>query len=98
MAISTCSLLRCDGSSIWLYDADTDELFTTVVIKSGSIRVPAKSGIVRGRRLSPTASSPWMMRMLTNAFNPSSDLAHRVCHPHADGHAGWWISMANPSV
>ncbi len=74
LALATCRLLDCEGSSIWLYDEQSDELYTTVVIKSGHIRLPAKSGIVgaafRSNSIVNVASAYDDPR-----FNPSSDQA-----------------------
>jgi sigma-B regulation protein RsbU (phosphoserine phosphatase) len=74
LALATCRLLYCEGSSIWLFDPRTDELYTTVVIISGSIRLPAASGIVGAAfRTRSIVSVP--DAYADPRFNPSSDRA-----------------------
>jgi serine phosphatase RsbU (regulator of sigma subunit) len=46
IAQAACRLLECEVASIWLHDALTNELYTTVVMRSEPLRVPANSGIV----------------------------------------------------
>jgi len=74
VAEATCTLLHCEGSSIWLHNPDLDELYTTVVIRCGPIRVPASSGIVGA-----TFNSNSIV-IVTDAyadprFNPTNDQA-----------------------
>ena len=46
VAQSATRLLDCERASIFLHDPDTDELWTTVALGAGTIRVPSHSGIV----------------------------------------------------
>ena len=40
------AVLRADRGSVFLYDADTDELVTAVATGTGTLRLPAGRGIV----------------------------------------------------
>jgi len=40
------TVLSADRGSVFLYDADTDELFTTIATGTGQLRIPAGRGIV----------------------------------------------------
>ena len=40
------ALLRADRGTVFLYDADSDELFSTVATGTGELRIPADRGIV----------------------------------------------------
>ncbi len=46
IAEATCALLACERASIWLHDAEQNQLWTRVALGSGEIRVPAGAGIV----------------------------------------------------
>ncbi|HEX8913865.1 MAG TPA: GAF domain-containing SpoIIE family protein phosphatase, partial [Humisphaera sp.] len=46
VARTCCDLLDCERSSIFLYDAETRQLWTKVALGTGEIRVPATAGIV----------------------------------------------------
>jgi serine phosphatase RsbU (regulator of sigma subunit) len=46
IAESTCRLLGCERSSIWLHDATKGELWTKVALGSDTIRLPVGQGIV----------------------------------------------------
>ena len=46
IAEATTQLLRCERASIFLHDAQTNQLWTKVALQSSEIRVPATAGIV----------------------------------------------------
>ena len=46
IAEACCAILGCERSSIFLYDQQTDELWTSVALQTGQIRVPSHAGIV----------------------------------------------------
>lgn len=46
IARAATSLLNCERASIFLHDAETNELWTKVALQSAEIRVPATAGIV----------------------------------------------------
>src|SRR5688572_9346965 len=46
IAESACALLNCERASIFLHDADTNELWTKVALQTSEIRVPAAAGVV----------------------------------------------------
>src|SRR5439155_8561902 len=46
IAEACCAILGCERSSIFLHDPKTDELWTSVALQTGQIRVPSHAGIV----------------------------------------------------
>ena len=74
IAQAVCNLLGCELASIWLYDSNSHELFTTVVFQASELRVPAKSGIV-GAAFSTNGVVTVQSAYDDPRFNPSSDIA-----------------------
>lgn len=72
IAESTCKLLRCERASIWLHDAETQQLWTKVALGSGEIRVPDSAGIV-GATLSSNAVQHVSNPYEDPRFNPAND-------------------------
>src|SRR5206468_3378164 len=46
IAEACCAMLGCERSSIFLYDAPADQLWTKVALQTSEIRVPSGAGIV----------------------------------------------------
>ncbi len=46
VAVVACDVLHAERCTVWLYDSETEEYHTKVVLGTGSIRIPADRGIV----------------------------------------------------